>query len=161
MEHGPGAAERRWKGQVEDLRMYSSFQDAVRIDGEAIEFEWKNFPEFPTLSILHEIQKDLEEKNIQLENFADRIIFMPMFNDILWKTDDENCISNAEKVKNYAEKSYQDIGHFWVQGRRSDGMAIVTIEKDSGIAQPTKWFSDSKKLVFLSSKVPVHWIVES
>ena len=39
MEHGPGAAERRWKGQVEDLRMYSSCQDAVGTDGEAIEFE--------------------------------------------------------------------------------------------------------------------------
>ena len=38
MEQRPGAAERRRKGQVEDLRMYSSYQDAVGIDGEAIEF---------------------------------------------------------------------------------------------------------------------------
>ena len=38
VEQGSGATE-RWKGHVEDLRMYSSYQDAVGIDGEAIEFE--------------------------------------------------------------------------------------------------------------------------
>ena len=31
MEQSPGVAERRWKGQFEDLRMYSSYQDAVGI----------------------------------------------------------------------------------------------------------------------------------
>ena len=46
MEQSPGAAEARWKGQIEDLRKYSSHQDAVGLDGEAIEFEWKNFPRF-------------------------------------------------------------------------------------------------------------------
>ena len=29
---------------------------------------------------------------------------MSMFDDILWKTDDENCVSNAEKVQNYAKR---------------------------------------------------------
>ena len=41
----PGAIE-RWKGHVEELKLYSSYQDAVGIDGEAIEFEWKNFQGF-------------------------------------------------------------------------------------------------------------------
>ena len=74
------------------------------IDGEAIEFEWKILQGFSTLSILQEMQRNLQEKNIQPENFEDRIIFTSMFNDILWKTDDERCISNAEKVKKYAKK---------------------------------------------------------
>ena len=138
MENVPAAAERRWKGQVEDLRMYSPYQDAVKIDGEAIEFEWKIFTGISTLTILHEIQRDLDQKNIQPEDFSDRIIFMSMFNDIVWKTDDENRVYNAEKVNDYAKKSYQDIGHFEVQGRKRDGMAILPIQKDSGIAQPTK-----------------------
>ena len=51
MKDSPGAIE-RWKGQVEGLRLYSSHQDAVRI------------------------QKDLAGKNIQPEEFRDRIIFM-------------------------------------------------------------------------------------
>ena len=46
---------------------------------------------------------DLERKNIGQENFRDRIIFMSMFSDIEWKND-ENCTSNAEKVKNYSKR---------------------------------------------------------
>ena len=34
------------KGQVEDLKKYSSYQDAAGIDEEAVEFEWKHFPGF-------------------------------------------------------------------------------------------------------------------
>ena len=43
---------------------------------------------------------------------------MSMFNDILWKTDDETCISNAEKVKNYANKFLP--GHWTFQGPGSE-----------------------------------------
>ena len=32
---------------------------------------------------------------------------MSMFNDMVWKKNDENCISNAEKIKNYAMKFSQ------------------------------------------------------
>ena len=45
MKDSPGAIE-RWRGQVEGLRLYSSYQDAVGIDGEAIEFEWTFFQDF-------------------------------------------------------------------------------------------------------------------
>ena len=96
-----GATE-RWKGQAEDLKRYSSYQNAVGLDGEPIEFEWKNFPEFPSLSLLREIRSDLETKKIKPEDFKDRDIFMSMFNDIVWEKNDENCISNAEEVTIYA-----------------------------------------------------------
>ena len=35
---------------------------------------------------------------------------MSMFNDIEWKKNDKNCISNVEQVKNYSNKFYQDMG---------------------------------------------------
>ena len=38
MKDSPGGIE-RWKDQVEGLKLYSSYRDAVGIDGEAIEFE--------------------------------------------------------------------------------------------------------------------------
>ena len=88
------------------------------IDGEAIEFELKHFRGFSSLSILQEIQKDLARKNIQPEEFKDRIIFMSMFNDIHWKKHNENCISNAEKVKNDAMKFSQ--GHWTYLGPGSE-----------------------------------------
>ena len=84
MEQEPGATE-RWKGQVEDPKKCSSYQDAVEIDGEAIEFEEKNIPGFSKLSVLQEIQEDLAGNNIQPEEFKDRIIIMSMFNDTDWK----------------------------------------------------------------------------
>ena len=67
----------------------------------------QNFPGFSSLSLLQEIQQDLEKRKIQPEEFTDRIIFMSMFNDIGWNTNDENCVSNAKKVKNYAMRFSQ------------------------------------------------------
>ena len=66
----------RWRCQVEELEMYLSFKELLRIEGQALEFEWKKFSGFSSLSFLQEIQKDLARKNIQPEEFKDRIIFM-------------------------------------------------------------------------------------
>ena len=62
----------RWKGQVEDLKKCSSYQDGVGLDGELIEFEWTVFPGFSSLSLAREIQNDLETKNIKPEDFKVR-----------------------------------------------------------------------------------------
>ena len=45
MRDTPDAIE-RWTSQVEGLKLYSSYQDAVGIDGEAIEVRVKNFFKF-------------------------------------------------------------------------------------------------------------------
>ena len=45
--------------------------------------------------------------------------------------------------------SNHDIGLFWVEGRKRDG--AVTLTLDSGTVQPTKWYSNSKKVVILFS----------
>ena len=124
MKDTPGATE-RWKGQVEDLKKNSSYQNAVGLDGEPIDFELKMFPGCSSLSLLREIQHDLVTKNNMPEDFKDRIIFMSMFNDIEWKKNDEKYISNAEEVRNYAMKYLQ--GHWTFLGPGSD----------------EKWYGDS------------------
>ena len=43
---------------------------------------------------------------------------MSMFNDIVWNTNDENCGSNDEKVKNYAKRFSE--GHWTFLGRGSE-----------------------------------------
>ena len=145
MRDTPDAIE-RWKGQVERLKLHSSHQDAT------------NFPGFSSLSMLQEIQKDLAGKNIQSEEFKDRIIFMSMFNDIGWKTNDENSISNAEQVKHYAMRFSQ--GHWTFLGvgsgeKRSVMAILLMLKKGSGIVQLTKWCNHSKKLFISYSKVSV------
>ena len=104
ISQNPGAADAKWTGQVEDLKRNPSYQDAVGLDGEAIEFEWTNFQGFTTLTVLKEIQTDLARKNTVPENFKDQIIFMSVFNDIESEKNDEKCISNAKNVKNYSKR---------------------------------------------------------
>ena len=49
-----------------------------------MELEWKIFPGFTTLDILEEIQKSMTESQCEPEQFKGRIIFMSMYNDIVW-----------------------------------------------------------------------------
>ena len=60
------------------------FKELNRIDGMQTEFEWKMLPGFTTLDILEEIQKIMEGVQCEPEQFNDRIIFMSMYNDIVW-----------------------------------------------------------------------------
>ena len=64
---------------------------------------------FPGNKVIADSSKDPERfarRNIEPEEFGDRIIFMSMFNDIDWtaKGNEENCISNSDKVKMYAKR---------------------------------------------------------
>ena len=90
------------KGQV------ATFQ----VDGEPIELEWKNFPRFTGLEILCRIQNDLENSHIEPDTNNDRILFMPMFNDIdIYKTGYEDArTSTSHKVRQYASRFVQ--GHW-------------------------------------------------
>ena len=56
-----------------------------RFDGEQMEFEWENFTGFTTLGILNEIQKMMADLKCEPEQVQGRIIFMSMFNDIVWR----------------------------------------------------------------------------
>ena len=64
------------------------------------------------------------------------------------------CVSNAEKCNNYANKVL--VGHWTFLGPGSGEKWYGSHDKKgSGIAQPTKCYSDSKRLVILYSKVSV------
>ena len=96
-----GTNSRRCKmDRLKISKRYPSYQDAVGLGGEAVEFEWTIFQGFTTLTILKEFQKERGRTSSQNTSR----IFMSMFNDIEWKENDENCISNAEKVKNYSKR---------------------------------------------------------
>ena len=94
-------------------------------------------------------------KNIQPEELKGRIIFLSMFNDIDWKKNDENCISNAERVQNYAMKFSQGHWTFWGPGSEEKwyGSSFYAQKEEWGLRSQTKWYNDAKKLVFLCSKV--------
>ena len=76
------------------------------LDGEPMEFEWNIFPRFTTLQLVREVQEFLSKMSIQPEDLTGRIIFMSMFNDISWRSEDNKyeCESNAQLVSLYAKR---------------------------------------------------------
>ena len=62
------------------------FKDVNRIDGMPTEFEWKIFPGITALGLFEKIQKLMTELQCEPEHFKDRIIFMSMYNDIVWQS---------------------------------------------------------------------------
>ena len=104
--HGHPEGKEKRKDQPQYSQRPNGHRESYGIGEEPIEFEWHIFPGHATLQILKEIQKDSQDRNIEPENFEDRIIFISMFNDIEWTKSgkSEQCISNSEKVKNYAKR---------------------------------------------------------
>ena len=71
-----------------------------------MEFEWNIFPGFNTLQLSQEVNSLLLRLDETPENFTGRIIFMSMFNDISWRSRDneKECESNAQLVSLYAKR---------------------------------------------------------
>ena len=74
------------------------FSELNRIDGQPVEFEWKIFPGFTAVGILNEIQQTMGKLQCEPENFKGRIIFMSMFNNMVWdaKGNVELCVNNSQ-----------------------------------------------------------------
>ena len=107
-----------WKKQIQCYSDNHYFSEKNRIDGQPLEFEWKIFPAFTTVGILNQIQQMMGELQSEPENCTGRIIFMSMFNDIIWdaKGYDEFCVNNSKTIKEYAERFPR--GHLVFLGAR-------------------------------------------
>ena len=70
------------------------------IDGEPLEFEWNICSGFTTLQFCHKVQEFLSEMSTEPEDFTGRNIFMSMFNDISWGSEDneKECELSAQLV---------------------------------------------------------------
>ena len=82
-------------------------KDLDRIDAEPMEFEWKIFPGFTTVGILHEIQMTMTKSKCEPEQVKGRIICTLMFDDIVWVAEGNDEISekyNSKTIKQYARR---------------------------------------------------------
>ena len=95
-----------WEDRLTWFKSSPEYRTLDRIDGEPIEFEWNIFPGFTTLQLCHKVQDLLLRLNETPENFTGRIIFMSMFNYILWGSRDNKveCESNANLVSLNAKR---------------------------------------------------------
>ena len=85
-----------------------------------MENRWQIFPRLTTFGFLEQIQEFMKEQNCDPEQFKGRIIFMSMFNDIVWpqKGNEEQCKSNAHEVADYPRRFLR--GHWSFLGPGSD-----------------------------------------
>ena len=95
-----------WKDKIKKYLETRYLKELDRIDGEPMEFEWTYFPGFTTLGIIAEIQHMMAEVKCEPELFQGRIIFMSMYNDIIWSTpgNEEKCTANYVNAVTYAKR---------------------------------------------------------
>ena len=66
----------------------SQYRALDTIDGEPMEFEWHIFPGFTILHLCNKVQEFLSKMSEKPEEFTGRIIFMSMFKEISWRSQD-------------------------------------------------------------------------
>ena len=96
------------------IRSSSQYRALDTIDGEPMDFEWNIFPEFTTLQLCNNVQEFLSKLSVEPEDFIGRIIFMWMFNNISWRSKDneQECESSAQLVSIHAKRFSAKIWSF-------------------------------------------------
>ena len=89
----------------------------------------KSFPGFTTLGILDEIQKMMTESKCEPEQFKGRVIFMSVYNNIVWgeKRKQRNVYCEFSSMyQNMQEDSRQVICRFQGLNRRRNGTELMS-----------------------------------
>ena len=73
-----------WEARIGWITTFQSCRDYDGISGEPTKFEWTIFPGLTTLQFCDRVKSLLSRLGEAPENFTGRILFMSMFNDILW-----------------------------------------------------------------------------
>ena len=83
----------------------SQYRALDTIDGEPMESEWNIFPGFTTLQLINKVQEFMTKMG-DPSQFKGRIIFMSMFNDIIWRCEDneQECVADATLVSIFAKR---------------------------------------------------------
>ena len=144
-------------GQVDVVQEFTTIQSFGHIwwwaNGIRVEYFLRGFT---TLQLCYKVQEFLSKMSVEPENFTGRIISMSMFNDISWRSkDNEKCESSAQLVSLYAKRFTP--GRWSFLGLGSEKKWYSTLEcKPQG-----EWdrvaelmmikFGESKHLVFRST----------
>ena len=122
-----------------------------------MEFEWNIFPGFTTLQLCHKVQEFLSKLIVEPDDFTGRIIFMWMFNNISWRSKDneQECESSAQLVSIHAKRFSAGIWSFLGPGSEKTGYSTHESkpkrEWDRVAELMTMKFSDSGHPVFRST----------
>ena len=89
-----------WEDKLTWFKSSSQYRALDTIHGEPMDFEWNNFPGFTTLPLCNKVQEFMSKMSEKPEEFTGRLIFMSMFNDISWRSQDneQECELSAKLV---------------------------------------------------------------
>ena len=94
-----------WEQQLGWFKDSPQYRMLDTIDGDPTEFEWNIFPGFTTLQFIDEVLKFMYTMSDPAQ-FKGRIIFMSMFNDIIWRSEDneQERFANSTLVSLFAKR---------------------------------------------------------
>ena len=124
-----------------------------------MELEWRIFPH-TILQSLREIQKLMGEWDCTPEEFPGRIIFMLMFNDILWenKGNELTCLENSTKVSDDAGSFTLGRWSFLGPGSETEVNATDTVKPAGEWDRVAELMMENfSQRVIPHSELPVHW----
>ena len=95
-----------WEDKLTWFKSSPQYRTLDTIDGEPLEFEWNIFPGFTTLQLCNKVQEFMSKMSVKTEEFTGRIVFMSMFNNISWGSQDseQECELNANLVSIHARR---------------------------------------------------------
>ena len=95
-----------WEDKLTWFKSSSQYRTLDIIDGEPMEFEWNIFTGFAPLQLCNKVQEVMSKMSDQPEEFQGRSIFMSMFNDISWGSEDneQECESKTNFVSIYVRR---------------------------------------------------------
>ena len=85
------------------------------------------FRRFTTLQLCNKFQEFLSTMSEKPEEFTGRSIFMSIFNDILWRSQDneQECDANAKLASICARKIHQEDGHSSDLDQKRSGILLM------------------------------------
>ena len=94
-----------WEDKLTWFKSSSQYRTLDTIDGEPMEFEWKNFPGFTTLQLCYKVQEFLS-KNERRTRRVHRTDYLHLFNDISWGSTEnkQECELSAQLVSICAKR---------------------------------------------------------
>ena len=93
------------------------------------EFQWKLFAGFTTLGLLEEIHNLMRDLQCEAEQVNDRIIFMSMYNDIVWeKRETQKGVNTIQKrLRITLAASLAVVGLSWDLDQKRNGTELDLI----------------------------------
>ena len=151
-----------WEDKLTWFKSSPQYRILETIDGEPMELEWHIFTGCTTLQLVDEVLK-LINKMGDPAQFQGRIIFMSMFNDISWRSEDneQECESNTNFVSIYARRFAPGRWSFLGPGSEKKWYSThIANPNENGTESLNWWWSNSEKADTQFSEPRVHCLEE-